>query len=117
MAGLTFLDLMLAEALAAGLARDSIRAERRPPPDNFFLLPSDPAAWRKVQEASKKENMVVCIEITNDTTENCRRVQTIFMDMAREFEGIPFFRVIIRPGATFDEVSSAIYQAVCGPFS
>lgn len=104
MAGLTFLDLMLAEALAAGLARDSIRAERRPPPDNFFLLPSDPAAWRKVQEASKKENMVVCIEITNDTTENCRRVQTIFMDMAREFEGIPFFRVIIRPGATFDEL-------------
>lgn len=104
MANLTFLDMMLAEALASGLAREARRQER-PPPDNFFLLPPDPDAWRKIRDASKKENMVVCIEFTNNNNEFCRRVQEVFMDMAREFDGIPFVRAEIIPGIrTYDEV-------------
>ena len=106
MANISFLDLMLADALASGLSRGGIRAEK-PPPDNFFVLPRDPDAWTKIQEASRKENMVVCIEITDDSNDNCRRVQTVFMDMAREFENIPFVRVPIGLGATYDEVKKS----------
>lgn len=89
---------MLAEALASGLTREARRAER-PPPDNFFLLPQDPDAWRKLRDASKKENMVVCIEFTHKNKE-----QAVFMDLAREFEGIPFVRATIELGVTYDEV-------------
>lgn len=101
---------MLAEALASGLARERAQAER-PPPDNFFVLPKELRAWRQIQEASKKENMVVCLEITRRGNENCTRVQKIYMDMAREYENIPFLRVFIEPPfVTFDEVK-------CLPFS
>ena len=104
MANISFLDLMLAEALASGLAREARRAER-PPPDNYFLLPPDPDAWRKIRDASKKESMVVCIEFTDNSSENCRRVQGVFMDLAREFEGIPFVRAVISPGCIYTAVS------------
>lgn len=104
MAGISFLDLMFAEALASGLAREARRAER-PPPDNFYLLPRDPNAWRQIQTACKKENMVIAVEITDDRNENCRRVQSLFVEMAREFDNIPFLRAKIALGSTFDEVS------------
>lgn len=103
MANLTFLDLMFAEALASGLAREARIAER-PPPDNFFTLPRDPDGWRKIRDASKKENMVVCIEFTDNSNDNCKRVQGLFMDLAREFDGIPFVRVVIGLGATYNDV-------------
>ncbi len=103
MANLSFLDLILAEALAAGLARERAQAEK-PPPHNFFVLPKDLRAWRQIKEACKKENMVVCLEITRKDQEKCVRVQGIYMDMAREFENIPFLRVFIEPLSTFDEV-------------
>lgn len=35
------MDLLLAEALAAGMARQAAEARQRPPPDNFFILPPD----------------------------------------------------------------------------
>ena len=107
MAGISFLDLMFAEALASGLAREARRAER-PPPDNFYLIPRDPNAWRQIQTACKKENMVIAVEITDDRNENCRRVQSLFVDMAREFDNIPFLRVKIALGSTFDEVSWSV---------
>lgn len=106
MANRSFLDLIFAEALASGMARELARAER-PPPDNFFVLPGDVRAWRQIQTASKNENMVVCVEITRKESGNnsCKKVQGIFMDMAREFENIPFLRVFIEPPlATFEEV-------------
>ena len=102
MAGISFLDLMFAEALASGLAREAARAEK--PPDNFFLIPPDPRAWRQIQEASKKENMVIAIEITENSSMNCKRMQQVFMDLAREIEGIPFLRVQVGPGGTYEEV-------------
>ena len=98
---------MLAEALASGLAREARRTER-PPPDNFYLLPRDPNAWRQIQTACKKENMVIAVEITDNINENCRRVQSLFVDMAREFDSIPFLRAQIGIGNTFEEVSVAI---------
>ena len=99
----SFLDLMLAEALASGLAREARRAEEsRPPPENFFTLPPDPIAWKLIQEASRKENMVVCIEFTRNN-DFCRPAQHLFMNLAREFE-IPFFRATIEQGKTYDMV-------------
>ena len=35
------MDLLLADALAAGMARQAAREAQRPPPDNFFILPPD----------------------------------------------------------------------------
>ena len=109
MANISFLDLMLAEALAAGLARERTQADR-PPPDNFFVLPDDLRAWHQIKDASKKENMVVALEITRKGNDACSKVQRIYMDMAREFENIPFLRVVIEPiFATFDEVRCLIW--------
>ena len=102
MAGVTFMDLLLAQALAAGLEREA-RSDS-PPPENFFRLPSDPEAWRNVQEACKKENMVVALEITDGSFPQQQRE---FMDLAREFDNIPFMRVQIGAGDTFDKVDLA----------
>ena len=105
MAGISFLDLLFAEALASGMAREA-RTRERPPPDNFFLLPRDPRAWRQIRMASKKENMVIAVEITDSVNENCQRMQRVFVDLAREFDGMPFLRVQIGGGGggTYDEV-------------
>lgn len=101
MAGVSFLDLMFAEALMAGLARDAQRRQERPPPDNFFVLTRDPRAWMQIKEACKKENMVVCLEFINEGTSS-----SVFIDLAREFDSIPFLRVKVGSGlgGTYDEV-------------
>ena len=104
---MAFLNFLLAEALAAGLERAA--AEERehqnaPPPPNFFVLPQDPRAWKKFHEACKKENMVIAVEITDNSKTNCKRVQPLFMNEARKFESIPFVRVEIQFGRTYKEV-------------
>ena len=104
MAGISFLDLMLAEAIAGGLAREQAARRARPPPDNLFVIPRNPHAWRQIKDACKKENMVTCVDITDGTSENCTRVDSVFIDLAREFDGIPFFVVKVGPLGTFDEV-------------
>jgi hypothetical protein len=97
---MSFLDLLLAEAISAGLARQA--AAREPPPENFFVLPRDPRAWRMFQAASEKETMVAAIEITNNMTPNCRAVQPLFIELARKFSNVPFLRVEIGLGSTYD---------------
>ena len=112
MAGLSFFDLMLAEALAGGLAREQARRER-PPPENVFVIPKNPDAWRQVKDACRKENMVFLVDITDGSSENCTRVDNVFIDMAREFDGLPFFIVKVGPFGTFDEASSMLDQCSC----
>ena len=109
MAGISFLDLLFAEAIAAGLARQARAAQ--PPPENFFVLPKDPRAWKLIHAKNKAENMVCAIEITNNGRENCRRVQPLYLELAREFDGIPFLQVPIAPGATYDEVGVLAWWA------
>lgn len=99
-----FMDLLLAEALAAGMARQAAEARQRPPPDNFFILPPDPQAWRKLHAACKEEHMVICIEITDDSHPPSRRAQPLFVELAREVSQIPFFRVKIGFGRTYDQL-------------
>ena len=102
-----FFDLLLADAIASGLARQAA-AERarqeRPPPDNFFILPADPQAWRQVHASCKRENMVICVEVTDDSHQGSRSVQPMFVDLAREISNIPFFRIKIGFGRTFDQL-------------
>ena len=104
---LSFLDLMLAEALASGLAH-GVRHQRqeKPPPENFFALSNEPQAWEQFKEASKKENMVVCVEFV--TKELSR--STLFVDLAREHEGIPFIRVIVSDVEEFENVRDFCYS-------
>lgn len=106
---MAFLNFLLAEALAAGLeraeAQEREQQQQQPPPPNFFVLPQDPRAWRKFHEACRKENMVIAVEITDNTKANCKRVQPLFMNEARKFESIPFVRVEIEFGLTYKQVS------------
>ena len=108
---MSFLDFLLAEAISAGLVHEATK-ESRPPPKNFFALPTDPTAWKRFSDASKRENMVVAIEFTNNAVGSCRAVQPLFVELARQFESLPFVRVEITSGNTYDEVSIWIL-AVC----
>ena len=103
---MAFLDFLLAEALAAGLERAAAEEQQQtqPPPPNFFVLPQDPRAWRKFHEACRRENMVVAIEITDNSKLHCKRVQPLFVNEARKFESIPFVRVEIELGLTHKQV-------------
>ena len=101
---ISFLDLVFADALATGLARAAQRRAERPPPDNFYVLPNNIVAWKLLHATNKKENMVVAIEFTDNSSPACKSLQPQFVDLAREFDDIPFLRVVIGPGSTFNEV-------------
>lgn len=96
------MDALFAEALAAGLARAIIG--ERPPPDNFYVLSGNPLAWMRMQLASKRENLVVAVEFSNPQTESSKKVRPLFVDLAREFDNVPFVRANIEPGQTFAAV-------------
>jgi hypothetical protein len=98
---LSFLDFLLANAVASGLAHGVMnRRQENPPPENFFELSNVPQAWEQFKEASKKENMVVCVEfVTKDLSKS-----TLFVDLAREHEGIPFVRVVVSDEEQFENV-------------
>ena len=98
MRALSFLDVMLANALAAGLAHDRKRNQVKRPPDNYFVLSRDPEAWKKFKEDSWKENLVFCMEFIDED------MSTVFVDLAREFDSIPFVRVQVGVESTFEEV-------------
>lgn len=97
-------DLLLADALASGMARHMAEERSQPPPENFFVLPPDTSAWRKLKATCKQENTVICFEITDDGHPPSKRLQGPVMDLAREMENVPVFRVKIGFGRTFDEV-------------
>ena len=101
---MSFLNFLLAEALAAGLTRAEAEEKQQAPPSNFFVLPRDPQAWCKFHEACRKENMVIAVEITDNSKANCKRVQPLFVKEARNFESIPFVRVEIEFGLTYEQV-------------
>lgn len=95
---MAFLNFLLAEALAAGLERAEAEEKQQAPPQNFFVLPQDPRAWVKFHEACRKENMVIAVEITDNSKVNCKRVQPLFVKEARNFESIPFVRADVQTG-------------------
>lgn len=103
MARVTFLDLILEEALAAGLAHEMRSTQTKPPPKNFFILQNGDQAWEEFKEANKKENMVVCIEFVSEEQSK----SNLFVDLARNHEDIPFLRVKVDESDTesFENVS------------
>jgi hypothetical protein len=104
---MAFLNFLLAEALAAGLRRaeaEEAQQSDSPPPPNFFVLPRDPLAWCKFHEACRKENMVIAVEVTDNSKPNCKKVQPLFVREARKFESIPFVRVEIEFGLTYKQL-------------
>ena len=106
---MAFLNFLLAEALAAGLHRAEAEEANQSPPPNFFVLPRDPLAWSKFHEACRKENMVIAVEVTDNSKPNCKRVQPLFVREARKFESIPFVRVEIEFGLTYKQVSLLVF--------
>lgn len=97
--GISFLDLLLAEAVVSHL-----QAREAQPPDNFKELVSNPEAWKRIQAACKESNMVIVLEITSDSHLNCKRIQPKFIQLAREFDELPFLRATIGPGASFAQL-------------
>lgn len=102
---MSFLDVVLANALASGLAHDTLRRQEslRRPPDNYFVLSKDPKAWKQFKEDGRKENLVFCMEFIDGDMSS-----RVFVDLAREFDGIPFVRVQVGQGIerSFEEVCS-----------
>ena len=101
---MSFLDVALAKALTAGLTHDTMRKQSlRPSPSiaNYFVLSKDPKAWNQFKEDGRKENLVFCMEFIDEDTSS-----TVFIDLAREFDGIPFVRVQVGQGieGSFEEV-------------
>lgn len=45
---MSIIDLLLAEAIAAGMVRHALR-EARPPPDNFYEIPPNEAVSNEVR--------------------------------------------------------------------
>ena len=100
----TFLDFLLMKELVESLesqTRDSAEEkraeEKESDPENLFLV-VDQKAWKRAQESCKREKLVVAMEITNPFDDSCRRVRPLFTDLAKEFDSIPFFRVVTGPG-------------------
>lgn len=100
---MSFLDVVLAKALASGLAHDTLRRQEslRPSQDNYFVLSKDPNAWKQLKEDGRKENLVFCMEFIDEDMSS-----RVFIDLAREFDGIPFVSVQIGQGIerSFEEV-------------
>lgn len=115
MAGISLMDLLFADALASGLARGAVLQERRPPPENFFVLPRDPRAWQQLREVCRKENLVIAVEVAEKGHEPSERVHMRFVDLAREFDGVPFLRLEIGVGigGTYDEVARQGSSLLC----
>ena len=105
---MAFLNLLLAEALAAGLERAESEEPQKPPPPNFFVLPRDPQVWCKFRDACREENLVIAVEVTDNSKVNCRKVQPLFLKEAHKFESIPFLRVEIEFGRTYKQVRPVI---------
>ncbi len=49
--------------------------------------------------------MVICLEVTDDQHAGCKQVQPLFMNLARKIEQIPFFRVKIGIGKSYNQVT------------
>lgn len=95
-------DLLLAQAVMEGLAREAAREKL---PENVFVLQRNSGSWQAVKGLCEKDNHVIAVEVTEDTSPNCLRMQKVFVNLAREFGGIGFFRASIEDGFTFAEVS------------
>ena len=91
-------------SIASGRTRLLAVEQERPPPDNFYILPPDPQAWRQVHASCKRQNMVICVEVTKDSHQGSRSVRPMFVDLAREISNVPFFRIKIGFGQTFDQL-------------
>ena len=76
--------------------------------ESSILVVVDPEEWEREQEACRKDQKVIALEITNPFSESCGRIRSLFARLAKEFEGLPFIRVItgpFQPFITTDKVS------------
>ena len=79
----------------------------------------DPQVWKQFKEDSRKENLVFCVEFIDEDMSS-----TVFVDLAREFDSIPFVGVQVGQGVqgSFDDVSlhfdlKILHYCVCHRFA
>ena len=97
----SLLNFLLMQELVESLKRDEEEKEEKQreeaPPKNFFQV-NDYKAWRGGQEACKREQMVIALEITDQFSDSSGRVRPLFLRLAKEFDSIPFLSVLTGPG-------------------
>ena len=97
----SLLNFLLMQELVESLKRDEEEQEEKQreeaPPKNFFQV-NDYKAWRGGQEACKREQMVIALGITDQFSDSSGRVRPLFLRLAKEFDSIPFLRVLTGPG-------------------
>lgn len=110
---ISLFDIMLDRTSPFGLMPDFPVMPRhvvmKPPPKNYFILSNKQQAWEQFKEATKKENLVICVEFV---TEEMSR-SNLFVDLARDYcDKIPFIRVKIgrSSGSTFEKVKFALLR-------
>eukprot|EP00731_Ephydatia_muelleri_P030669 Em0022g183a len=111
---MSLFDLLVAQALLEGMARGTARDT--PPPKNFFVLQPNPRSWQGLKEICKKGNNVIAVEVTNGDQESSRRMQQVFLNLAREHDELGFFRAPIeQPGFTFVELRADLGDVQYAP--
>ena len=104
---MSLLDLLLAKALVDTLAQSADT------PENFKKLRPIPASWRGLKETCKEGNNVIAVEVTRSGNQACRRIQQIFIQLAKKHDELTFFRAEIdESNYTFPEVCVCIFKSV-----
>ena len=55
--------------------------------------------WQREQKACRQERKVIALEITN--LEGCERMRPLFLNLAKEYDDVPFIRVLTGPSEPF----------------
>lgn len=102
---MSLFDLLVAQALLEGMNRGGA-SRSVPPPKNFYVLQQNTRSWQGLKEICKEGSNVIAVEVTNDQSESSKRMQQVFLNLAREHGELGFFRASIeQPGFTFPEVT------------
>lgn len=110
---MSLFDLLVAQALLERMARGAAR-DSTPQPKNFYVLQTNTRSWQGLKEICKKDNNVIAVEVTNGDQESSRRMQQVFLNLAREHDELGFFRAPIESGFTFVEVTwISVFVGVC----
>lgn len=112
MASISLLDYFLMKGLVESVQGQEDEEEKdESNPENYFVV-VDPKAWKEAQESCRKEKLVIAMEITNPFSDSCRSVRHLFIRMAKEFDSIPFLRVVTGPGRQLTMEQVCIYTHV-----
>lgn len=98
-------QLLVARSICDGVPHDF---GAKVQPKNFSVLQNN--LWSDLKQLSFQSNDVVAFEVTSSSHDNCKGM---FLNLAREHEGLVFYRIVFpKPEAVPMEVSQAYVTGV-----